>query len=372
MLDHTRMAADPLDWMSRHGVDAPVHFRAEAVLVAQAKAFVRGFGGMVTYAVKANPDEAVLRALAAGGVTGFDVASPEEIALVRRLFPRAALHYNNPVRSPAEIAAGLAAGVASWSVDEAGELEKLARLAPGTEVAVRFKLPVAGAAYNFGEKFGATPDEAIGLLARVAARGLTPALTFHVGTQCTDPSAWASYVTEAARIAAVAGVTIARLNVGGGFPSARGGVAIDLKPYFTAIHAALSAFPICPALVCEPGRALVADAFAHAVPVKALRPGRAYLADGIYGALSEAPSMGVPRFSVHAPGGAARQGAARPTAVFGPTCDSLDRLPGLVPLPVDTAPGDVMLFRGMGAYVTGVSTRFNGYGDWRTVSVASL
>lgn len=82
--------------------------------------------------------------------------------------------------------------------------------------------------------------------------------------------------------------------------------------------------------------------------------------------------MGVPRFSVHGPDGRQRQGAARPTAVFGPTWHSLDRLPGLVPLPSDSAPGDIMLFAGMGAYVTGVSTRFNGYGDWQTVPVAKL
>lgn len=374
MLQTPVMAETPDLYLAAHGADLPVHFFSPAALSARLSAFLTGFPGLVTYAVKANPADHVIAQLSAGGVTAFDVASPDEIALIRRLAPGAALHYNNPVRSRAEIAGALAAGVASWAVDDAGELDKLiaAGLPRTAEIAVRFRLPVKGAVYDFGAKFGADPEEAARLLARVAAEGHVPALTFHVGTQCPDPSAWDRYIREAAAIARAAGVTIGRLNVGGGFPAARDGRPVDLTPFFTAIDRAADAFDRRPALVCEPGRGMVADAFAYAVPVKSLRAGRVYLQDGIYGGLSEFTSMTVPAFRVLSADGTPRSGAPVPRTVFGPTCDSLDRLPQDLALPADTEEGDVLLFPSTGAYLTGVTTRFNGYGLWRTVTVGTL
>lgn len=373
MLQRPILADTAADYLASHDPAEPVHFFAPSRLDARLQSFLTGFPGLVTYAVKANPAEQVLTQLWAGGIGGFDVASPDEIALVARLCPGAALHYNNPVRSPAEIRAGIAAGVQSWSVDEGSELAKLfaAGLPLTNEIAVRFALPVKGAAYDFGTKFGATPASAAALLTQVAAAGHGAALTFHVGTQCTDPAAWAAYVTAAAGIAAQAGVSIARLNVGGGFPSARDGGPLDLRPFFAAITAALAAFPVAPLLVCEPGRGLVADAFAYAVRVKSLRPGRVYLDDGIYAGLAEFLTMPMPAYRVLGPQGL-RGGATTPRTVFGPTCDSVDCLPGQVMLPDSLATGDWIIWTAMGAYLTGMTTRFNGYGQWRTVTVAAL
>jgi ornithine decarboxylase len=326
----------------------------------------------VTFAVKANPGPAVLAQLFAGGMRSFDVASPEEIKLVRSVLPGAVLHYHNPVRSEAEIAAGIAAGVTSWSVDDLGELNKLIRAGATGEVAVRFALPVRGAAYDFGAKFGATPGDAVALLKAVACTRLTPSLTFHVGTQCPTAAPWAAYMTQAAAIVQAAGVTILRLNVGGGFPSARDGVEPDYDTFFKVIAAGLELFADRPALVCEPGRGLVADAFAYAVRVKSIRAGRVYLNDGIYGGLSEFPSMGLPAFQVIGPDGTVKTGASQNAVVYGPTCDSLDQLPGDIALPASLAVGDWLLFRAMGAYLYGVTTRFNGYGTWESVAVSAL
>ncbi|MBK5927319.1 alanine racemase [Rhodobaculum claviforme] len=369
----------PADYLHhRAEAEAPVLFFAPAALQGIARRFIAGFPGLVTYAVKANPDAEVIANLAAAGVRGFDVASPEEMALVRRLVPDAALHYNNPVRSRREIAQAVALDVVSYSVDSHSELAKLTEALPaGTEVTVRFKLPVSGAAYDFGAKFGAEPAAAAALLAEVAAHGLTPALTFHPGTQCTDPRAWAAYIHAAARIGRDAGVRVARLNVGGGFPShRRAAEAPALDAIFATIAAETAAAfgDDAPALVCEPGRALVADAFTLATQVKAVRDGGAvFLNDGVYGALAEAPVMGLPdRIELRAPGGARRTGWPRPREVFGPTCDSIDRLPGHVPLPCDIAEGDHLLFHGMGAYSTVTNTRFNGFGGLLLVTVLEL
>lgn len=376
MLHGPVLVSDPVSWLATGQTgaptDLPVQFYAAAALDRRHQQFRAGFPGAVTFAVKANPSDIVLAQLVAGGMRAFDVASPEEIALVRGVLPDAVLHYHNPVRSGAEIACGLAAGVSSWSVDDLAELNKLIRAGVTGEVAVRFALPVRGAAYDFGAKFGATPTEAVSLLKAVAYAGLTPSLTFHVGTQCRTPAPWAEYLTEAARIAKEAGVRLHRLNVGGGFPSARDGVEPQYDSFFKVIKAGLDLFEVPPALVCEPGRGLVADAFAYAVQVKSMRKGRVYLNDGIYGGLSEFPSMGLPAFRVIGPGGLDRAGPVQASVVYGPTCDSLDQLPGEVALPVALAVGDWLLFRAMGAYMFGVTTRFNGYGTWDSVAVAQL
>ena len=376
MLQGPVLVSDPVSWLTSSPIgvqaDLPVQFYAAAALDRRHQQFRKGFPGEVTFAVKANPGPAVLAQLVAGGMRSFDVASPEEIALVRDVLPDAVLHYHNPVRSEAEIACGLAAGVASWSVDDLAELNKLIKAGVTGEVAVRFALPVRGAAYDFGAKFGATPADAVVLLRAVASAGLTPSLTFHVGTQCPTPAPWAAYLAQAAQIAAEAGVVLHRLNVGGGFPSARAGVEPDYESFFKVIKGALDLFKVRPLLVCEPGRGLVADAFSYAVRVKSLRQGRVYLNDGIYGGLSEFPSIGLPVFRVIGPAGQDRTGPVQPNLVYGPTCDSLDRLPGEIALPADLATGDWLLFRAMGAYMFGVTTRFNGYGTWENVAVTRL
>ena len=369
----------PSEFLRSQQPDNPVMFFAPTVLQATARRFLDGFPGLVTYAVKSNPDEMVIQNLAAAGVKGFDVASPAEIALIKRLAPGAAMHYNNPVRARHEIAYAVENGVISYSVDSRSELEKLIEIVPaaGTEITVRFKLPVAGAAYNFGAKFGATVELAIELLKTVAEAGFIPSITFHPGTQCTDPHAWEAYIRAAAEIADGAGVTIARLNVGGGFPSHRlTGVMPQLEATFQLIDRVTNeAFgDNRPMLVCEPGRGLCGDAFTLATRVKAVRDDtHVFLNDGVYGALAELPLVGViDRIEVFTATGERRTSAHAPRIIFGPTCDSVDRLPGDVSIAEDVAEGDFVVFQGMGAYSAATNTRFNGFGDLTIATVLSL
>ncbi len=376
------MRNDPALWpspswhLTKFSPDAPVLYFAPEVLQATARRFVDGFDGLVTYAVKANDHEVVLSNLVGAGIMAFDVASPLEMARVRRVAPDAVLHYHNPVRSVSEITEAVGHGIASWSVDCPRELDKLADVPrQGTEIAVRLRLPVAGAAYDFGEKFGADPDQAVALLQKAQAMGFATSLTFHPGTQCADPQAWAVYIVEAADVAQRAGVTLQRLNVGGGFAAHRCGTAPDLEAIFDRIASETKrAFGSeAPALVCEPGRAMVAEAFTLAVRVKAVRADAVFVNDGIYGALTELRDIGVPdRISVLRGDGSEVLGDKAPKVIFGPTCDSLDRLPDPVALPAAIAEGDFVLIRAMGAYSASLSTGFNGYGLQEMVTVAAL
>lgn len=371
--------SNPTEFIRNVRPENPVIFFSPSVLQAAARRFIDGFPGMVTYAVKTNPSEVVIENLAAAGVRGFDVASPGEIRLIRRLAPDAALHYNNPVRARAEIAEAVELKVKSWSVDSASELEKLIELVPAEdcEISVRFKLPVAGAAYNFGAKFGATVELAAQLLKRAAEAGFIPSLTFHPGTQCTDPHAWEAYIRAAAEIGREAGVTMARLNVGGGFPNHRlQAVLPQIDETFALIdRVATEAFgDQRPMLVCEPGRGLCGDAFTHAAKVKAVRDGtHVFLNDGVYGALAELPLVGIiDRIEVVDGEGRPRQGALESRIVFGPTCDSVDRVPGELMLDEGIAEGDYLIIHGMGAYSIATNTRFNGFGDLTIATVLSL
>ena len=355
--------------------DAAQLYFCPAEVQRMARRFQSGFPGLVSYAVKANPAPEVLENLVAAGLRAFDVASVAEMRAVRAVCPDAVLHYNNPVRSRTEVAQAAAIGVASASVDCAGELDKLSVLPRGTEVAVRLALPIKGAAYDFGAKFGAGPDQAAALLRQVAAMGFTPAMTFHPGTQCGDAAAWASYIHACADVAARAGVRLARLNVGGGFAAHRAGGAPDLEGVFDRIaretRAAFGADS--PQLVCEPGRAMVAEACQLATRVKSLRGDAVYLNDGIYGALAEWRDIAAhDRLRVLTADGTARTGTLAPRIVFGPTCDSIDRLPDMVLLPDSLKEEDYLIFAGMGAYSSAIATGFNGYGPDRMVTVAGF
>ncbi len=363
----------PTDYLSSKRPDLPIAFFMPAVLYGTAKRFQAGFAGDVSFAVKANPTLMVVTHLVNAGLSHFDVASPEEIKLVRQCGRDLTLHYNNPVRSRAEIAFAVDAGVRSFSVDRISELDKLLeQIPPQCEIFVRLALDIDGAAYNFGEKFGAHAAQCVTMLKRISQTSHTASMTFHPGTQCNDVSIWDAYIRTVAGIARDAGVTLKTLNVGGGFPSDRGAQTTALEPIFDVIEASwmLNFGGERPALLCEPGRAMIADAFSLCARIKARGDDRVFLNDGIYGGLAEFRDVGhCERYHVYAPDGSPRGGTCAEFLAFGPTCDSLDKLPSALCLPRDCAEEDYVLIAGMGAYASCISTRFNGYGDIQTVVI---
>jgi ornithine decarboxylase len=238
---------------------------------------------------------------------------------------------------------------------------------------VRFKLPKVMPAQDLSSKFGAHMDTAAALLRDAAARGYRAALTFHPGSQCTDPMAFDEYIAGAASVAEAARVRLSMLNVGGGFPVPyRNSGAPPLSEYFRVIERAWKRyFPGADAiLVCEPGRAMAAASVSLLMRVKHRRAGHTvFLNDGIYGGLLEHRV-----FRISTPvrvyrGGRLLRGAQAEFEVFGPTCDSTDRLPLSVPLPVEVAEGDWVEFGLMGAYGSATATRFNGFESDQYVEV---
>ncbi|MEM8645097.1 MAG: hypothetical protein AAGF86_02025, partial [Pseudomonadota bacterium] len=92
-----------VDVLCAHRPQHPVLCFSQDILSAEAKRFLTGFPGEVSYAVKANDSAQVLNTLVDAGLEVFDVASLEEMAMVRAVLPDAVFHYHNPVKSRIEI-----------------------------------------------------------------------------------------------------------------------------------------------------------------------------------------------------------------------------------------------------------------------------
>jgi ornithine decarboxylase len=201
-------------------------------------------------------------------------------------------------------------------------------------------------------------------------------MTFHPGSQCTDPEAYRRHILTAAGIAREAGIHLQKLNVGGGFaadyvPSRAPALAEYFRVIKEAVRAAFGEVG-APKLECEPGRGMVAGSISLLTRVKLVKPeqGQVFINDGIYGALMECYQA--PQLQPHVRvirNGAVLGGETKPFVVFGPTCDSLDRLPNPAELPAGVTEDDYLEFAGLGAYGVATSTRFNGYGDAELVPV---
>ena len=355
--------------------DVPMQCLRPAAVVAAAADFVEGFPGEVLYAVKCNPDPSVLQAVWAGGVRHFDCASAPEITLVRGLFPQAHIHFMHPVKARSALRAAWAAGVRDTVLDSLAELAKILQETPDEDrgLFVRMALPRGTAAYDLSGKFGAPVDEAALLLRAARPHAARLGLCFHVGSQCLDPLAWRAALALAGEAIALAGVAVDIIDVGGGFPVAYpDSVPPPLGAYFAEIEAAFDALglPEGAKLWAEPGRALVATGVSVVAQVVLRRGDSLYLNDGVYGALSDAGAPGF-RFPARLvrPEGAAPASARRAFTVFGPTCDSVDRLSAPVPLPEDVDEGDWIEFGQLGAYGACLRTAFNGFDAVRSVAV---
>jgi ornithine decarboxylase len=351
-------------------------------LKARLGLFTRGFPGTVSFAVKSNPSREVVIALDDAGLTHWDVASVQEMALVHSVQPTAHFHYHNPVKSRSEINNAYSKyGCRRFAVDAREEVAKIAEIVGddhAVEMAVRFVLPRdrASSAHDFSTKFGAPEHIAVELLQDIARRGYVPVMTFHPGSQSRDPNVYVRHIEAAHRIARQAGVHIGKLNVGGGFPASYPlSKPAPLENFFSLIAEATTRYfgkDTEPALECEPGRGLVANCMSLLTRIKLVCSDGddIFLNDGIYGGLMEfmqAPELQPPYRVIR--GGKVVDGPTKPWKVFGPTCDPLDVLPTQLDLPVDLKDEDYVEFGTLGAYGIATSTMFNGYGDHAVIPV---
>ncbi len=330
-------------------------------------------GGTIFYAVKANPSAAVIAALAELGAK-FDLASEGEIERCRQCgLGGDRLSFGNTIKREAEIGRAHQAGIDLFAFDSIAELEKIARAAPGARVFCRMLVETKGADWPLTRKFGCTAAMAADLLKHAPKLGVRPiGVSFHVGSQQTDPQQWPAAIAAAGGIfrdCSRAGLSLELLNLGGGFP---GHYRIPVPPLAAYAEAIDSALTRCfggarPQIILEPGRYLVADAgvLRTEVLVVARKSRRAlerwvYLDSGRYNGLPETQGERI-QYRLRTPHDGQPTG---PVLLAGPTCDSSDILYQRTryELPLELAVGDPVDVLSAGAYTASyASVQFNGF-----------
>jgi ornithine decarboxylase len=352
---------------NRHLELAQHIFRPHAIETA-AHFFLENFQGKILYAVKAQPEPYVLSTLYNAGITDFDVASLAEVELISKLFPDARLFFMHPVKSRHSIAVSYHDyGVRDFSLDSAYELNKIleeTNYPSDLNLYIRLSVSNSYSKLDLSTKFGIDIDEAISLLKVARKHAVKLGVSFHVGSQCMNPQAYKQAINLIAVLLEKANTPVNIINVGGGFPSIYPGmVPPPLKEYFDVIHEAFYDLkqdePM--ELVCEPGRALVAESGGVIVRVERRKDEFLYINDGTYGSLFDA---GTPNFVF--PVRIIREASSlsksfSPFSFFGPTCDSLDFMKGPFMLPSDIREGDYFEIGQLGAYSRSLTTNFNGF-----------
>ena len=218
------------------------------------------------YAVKANPARQILVRLADLGA-GFDVASFEEIELCLEAgISCDRIIFGNTIKRARDVARAHELGIGPFAFDSRGELLKIAREAPGSEVFCRVFMEGVGAEWPLSRKFGCTPDKATELLQTASDLGLAPlGVSFHVGSQQKMPSRWEVGIRLAAQIfdrLEKQGIRLRLLNIGGGFPARYRDPVRDVSDYGGVIRKALKRQfgERQLQVIAEPGRSITGDA----------------------------------------------------------------------------------------------------------------
>ena len=335
--------------------------------------FLANFPGRVLYAAKANDAPPIISALVEAGVCAFDVASLTEIERLAGV-PGAELYYMNPVKSRGAISRAYRDyGIRNFAFDSDDELDKIVTETGGAgdlTLFLRVACPNTHSLIPLEGKFGVSSEEAPALLLRARQIARRLGITFHVGSQAVVPAAFGEAIRQIGQLIVTSGVLVDAIDIGGGFPSRYPhSDPPDLHVFIDEVARAADELAVkhsCE-LMCEPGRALVAEAESVIVRVDARRGNALYVNDGAFGTLFDAAYAAF-RFPARLVTASRRK--SKPVAEFslyGPTCDSSDYLPGPFVLPAGVREGDYIEIGQIGAYGRVLANRFNGFGEYDEV-----
>jgi ornithine decarboxylase len=335
------------------------------------------------YAVKANPDPAIVKTLFDAGAS-FDVASMPEFHIVheyvkdmpdkeRQAWIWDKIIYANPIKAN-ETLQELNPYKPLVTYDNHEEIRKIKKYAPQAGLALRLKVPNTGAMVELSSKFGAAPGEAVDLILAADKVGLTvEGISFHVGSQTTNFKNYVAAINLAANIFKEArdrGYTkMNLLDIGGGFPAPYDETVKPFRELASIINREINRlFPKNIQILAEPGRFLCATAATAVSKIigKAMRDQKLcyYINDGVYhtfsGVIFDHCRYHLKSF---------KRGPTQICSVFGPTCDALDVVSMAENLPGDLQLGDLLYSEQIGAYSHASSTYFNGFPPANVVHV---
>ena len=347
--------------------DEPIYCIRKTSIQVASKFFQNNFPGKVLYAVKTNPHPLVIKTIIDSGIKNFDVASINEIKAIREIDKSVKCSYMHTVKSRESIKeAYFNYGVKTFSLDSKDELIKIIEStgqAKDLELFVRVAVSNEHAEIDLSKKFGALTSEATGLLRLTKQYAKKIGLSFHVGSQCMHPISYSKGIKEIGNIIKRTKIIPDYINVGGGFPT----IYPDLIPqsiesYFNEIQDALKNLKLenLPEIICEPGRAIVAESGSTIVRVNLRKKQKLYINDGTYGTLFDAGVPNIVYPSKLITNGRIISKKLTSFDFYGPTCDSMDYMKGPFILPNNIKENDYIELGQLGAYGLTFRTDFNG------------
>ena len=348
--------------------EKPVYCIRKHSIQTASNFFQNKFSGRVLYAVKTNPHSEILKTIVDSGIKDFDVASLEEIKNVRKIKPNAKCYFMHTVKSRESIKeAYFKFGVKVFSLDTKDELIKIIEStnnAKDLELFVRISVSNEHAEIDLSKKFGALNSEASGLVRLTKQYAKKIGLSFHVGSQCMHPISYSKGISEIGNIIKKTKILPDYINIGGGFPT----IYPDLVPqsldnYFEEIKKGLENLKLekLPEIICEPGRAIVAESGSTVVRVNLRRKQKLYINDGTYGTLFDAGVPNIVYPSRLITNGRLISKKLTSFDFYGPTCDSMDYMKGPFVLPNNIKENDYIELGQLGAYGLTFRTEFNGF-----------
>ena len=350
--------------------DKPVYCIRKNSILSASKFFQKKFPGKILFAVKTNPHPEVIKTLIKSGINQFDVASIEEIKAVRKFSDTAKCSYMHTVKSRESISeAYFKYGIKTFALDTKEEFIKIIEStgnAKDLELFVRVSVSNEHAEIDLSKKFGALNSEAAGLLRLAKQHSNKIGLSFHVGSQCMHPISYTKGITEIGNIIKKTKIIPNYINVGGGFPT----IYPDLIPqsldsYFNEIKKGLENLKIDnqTEIICEPGRALVAESGSTIVRVNLRKKQKLYINDGTYGTLFDAgtPNIVFPSKMIKDSSNKIISKKLTAFDFYGPTCDSMDYMKGPFLLPNNIKENDYIELGQLGSYGLTFRTQFNGF-----------
>ena len=350
--------------------DKPVYCIRKNSILSASNFFQKNFPGKVLYAVKTNPHPEIIKTLIKSGIDQFDVASIEEIRVVRKFSQSAKCSYMHTIKSRENISeAYFKYGIKTFSLDTKDELIKIiesTNKAKDLKLFVRVAVSNEHAEIDLSKKFGALNSEATGLLRLVKQHSNKIGLSFHVGSQCMHPISYTKGIAEIGNIIKKTKIIPDYINVGGGFPT----IYPDLIPqslnnYLDEIKKGIENLKInnLPEIICEPGRALVAESGSTIVRVNLRKKQKLYINDGTYGTLFDAgtPNIVFPSKMIKDISNKIISKKLTSFDFYGPTCDSMDYMKGPFLLPNNIKENDYIELGQLGAYGLTFRTQFNGF-----------
>ena len=336
------------------------------------------------YAIKSNPDHMILKTLCGLGC-GFDCASkPEIIGAFNAGAKPENIIYANPCKEFTHLQYARAHDVDLLTFDSETELYKVNLYHPGAKLIIRIKVDDRASMCKFSSKFGVDIEEVDDMIKIVHMLKLNlVGVSFHVGSNCSESGYFDKAIKDCKYVFELVknkyGKLLSILDIGGGFPGYDYGNRITFSEIANEIRQSLDTYfkeEIENGLevIAEPGRFFCTRSHTLVCNIIGIKKDKKSgiiqytINEGIYGSFSSIVFDYAHPFIK--PFNERNTDKCYESVIFGPTCDSLDKINDKIMLP-ELALGDWIYVENFGAYTRASSTTFNGFQPGKVYYVIS-